>query len=104
LTNSIKFTPTGGKIILTVADDNEKPGHIVIAVKDTGVGISPGDQEKIFNLFQHGTITESKQMGAGLGLSLVRSLIELHGGFVSLASQTNEGTIIACHLPTHPEG
>lgn len=104
LTNSIKFTPTGGKIILTVADDNEKPGHIVIAVKDTGVGISPGDQEKIFNLFQHGTITESKQMGAGLGLSLVRSLIELHGGFVSLASQTNEGTIIACHLPTHPDG
>ncbi|NBT85547.1 MAG: PAS domain-containing protein [Alphaproteobacteria bacterium] len=104
LTNAIKFTPTGGKIILTVADDTERPGHIVIAVKDTGVGISPNDQERIFDLFQHGTMTQSNQMGAGLGLSLVRSLVELHGGFVSLASEANEGTMIACHLPiTHSE-
>lgn len=102
LTNAIKFTPAGGKIILTVSDDKEKPGHIIIAVKDTGVGISPGDQEKIFNLFQHGTLTQSKQMGAGLGLSLVRSLIKLHGGSISLASEENEGTMIACHLPIQP--
>jgi PAS domain S-box-containing protein len=101
LTNAIKFTPAGGKIILTVSDDEQKPGHIIIAVQDTGIGISPGDQEKIFNLFQHGTITETKQMGAGLGLSLVRSLVELHGGFVSLESERDKGTVVVCHLPIY---
>eukprot|EP01037_Dinobryon_pediforme_P015596 gene15596-15744_t len=58
----------------------------------------------IENTSSHGTMTQSNQMGAGLGLSLVRSLVELHGGFVSLASEANEGTMIACHLPiTHSE-
>jgi len=104
LTNAIKFTPTGGKITLAVFDDPENSNYICIAIKDTGVGISPEDQEKIFNLFQHGTLTHSSQMGAGLGLSLVKSLIELHGGQIMLTSEENQGTVMTCRLPIKPVG
>jgi signal transduction histidine kinase len=102
LTNAIKFTPAGGKVVLQVKDDPVNENSILITIKDTGVGISLEDQQKIFNLFQHGTLTNSAQMGAGLGLSLVKSLIELHGGEISLLSSMNDGTSITCQLPTRP--
>ncbi len=102
LTNAIKFTPAGGKVTLQVKDDPFNENSLLITIKDTGVGISLEDQQKIFNLFQHGTVTNSVQMGAGLGLSLVKSLIELHGGEISLSSSINEGTSITCQLPVRP--
>ncbi len=102
LTNAIKFTPAGGKVTLQVKDDSLNDNSLLITIKDTGVGISLEDQHKIFNLFQHGAVTNSAQIGAGLGLSLVKSLIELHGGEISLSSSINEGTSITCQLPARP--
>lgn len=97
LSNACTFTPAGGMITVgarTFAD------HVEIYVSDTGVGIPDIDQERIFGRFEK----RGRNAGVGLGLSLVKSIIELHGGTVELASRPGEGTRIACTLPLSPDG
>ncbi|HYC03375.1 MAG TPA: ATP-binding protein [Azospirillaceae bacterium] len=98
ISNAVKFTPVGGCITLA-AERRERDGEIVLAVEDTGVGISQDDQDRVFGRFERGS---GPQTGAGLGLSLVKSFIELHGGRVELDSRAGQGTTIRCHLPLAP--
>ena len=95
ISNAIKFTPAGGSIRLEARRDGDE---LILAVTDTGVGIPPADQERVFEKFERGN-PQARESGAGLGLSLVKSLIELHGGSVSIESKPTTGTTILCHLP-----
>jgi signal transduction histidine kinase len=94
LSNSITFTPAGGSI--SVGADRSG-GHIRLWVSDTGAGIAPARQAVVFERFEsHGT---GSRRGAGLGLPLVKSIVELHGGWVSLQSEEGQGTMVICHFP-----
>jgi len=93
--NAIKFTPADGEIKLSAAKN--KDGY-VITVNDNGRGIAEELQDSIFDRFAKGDTTR-QNAGAGLGLSLVKSFVELHGGHVELASKENEGTSVSCYLP-----
>ena len=92
ISNAIKFTPPGGAIRLEAARDKNA---LSLTVTDTGIGIPPADQARVFEKFERGV----HQSGAGLGLSLVKSLIELHGGTVVIESASGQGTRITCRLP-----
>ncbi|MHA1536658.1 MAG: ATP-binding protein [Alphaproteobacteria bacterium] len=95
--NAIKFTPVGGRVALRVSRVGEQV-HFVVA--DTGIGISEGERERVFDKFVRGRDADGRQVGFGLGLSLVKSLIELHGGSVSIRSAEGGGTIVTCTLPS----
>jgi signal transduction histidine kinase len=99
ISNAIKFTPPGGSIrVEATRDAGLDGGDLVLSVTDTGVGISVADQERIFDKFERGDPT-LYQTGAGLGLSLVKNLVELHGGTVTIESAPDQGTTVRCHLP-----
>lgn len=100
LNNSIKFTQDGGSIALKVEKIKHSNGlsWISLSVIDNGIGISAEDQAKIFSPFVQ-VRQNQRQGGAGLGLSLVKSIVELHGGNVSLTSIENQGTTVTCLLP-----
>jgi signal transduction histidine kinase len=95
ISNAIKFTPAGGSVRLDARQDN---GDLILSVADTGIGIPAADQERVFEKFERGN-PYSRDSGAGLGLSLVKSLIELHAGSVTIASEPGSGTTILCRLP-----
>ncbi|OUS13905.1 hypothetical protein A9Q97_04415 [Rhodospirillales bacterium 47_12_T64] len=94
LLNAMKFSPEGGTVTVKASKDDE----LRISISDNGVGISKEDQERVFLKFERGQ-GHAKQAGAGLGLSLVKSLVELHGGWVEIDSEVGEGTNITCHIP-----
>jgi len=96
LANAIKFTPPGGQMTLAAQRDGEQ---IVFTVADTGIGIPAGELPRVFDSFVRGGQAEQAQPGAGLGLSLVRSFVELHGGTVEIVSVPMEGTTVTCRLP-----
>jgi len=98
LSNAIKFTPEGGRVTLRAAPDGE---FIVITVADTGVGISPDEQERVFEKFRQtgrSTLTREHE-GTGLGLSIVRELCGLLGGEVTLKSELGRGSTFTVRLP-----
>ncbi|HTZ35572.1 MAG TPA: HAMP domain-containing sensor histidine kinase, partial [Stellaceae bacterium] len=95
ISNAIKFTPPGGSVRLAATRDG---GDLVLSVADTGVGIPAADQARVLEKFERGDPTLA-QTGAGLGLSLVKSLVELHGGWVTLDSSPGRGTTVRCRLP-----
>jgi len=92
ISNAIKFTPPGGAIGI---EAQRCGGDLLLTVADTGVGIAPADQARVFEKFVRG----ERQAGSGLGLSLVRSLVELHGGTVEIESAPGRGTRLICRLP-----
>lgn len=101
LSNAIKFTPEKGTIIIRAekikAGGDQLP-MVALSIEDNGIGISVEDQAKIFSPFVQ-VRQNQRQGGAGLGLSLVKSIVELHGGSVSLTSVENQGTTVTCLLP-----
>lgn len=96
LSNAFKFTPPGGTVTLAARREADQ---VVITVSDTGVGIPEPDQARVFERFERAT-KFGRHSGAGLGLSLVKSFIELHGGHVEMTSLEGQGTTVVCHLPT----
>ncbi len=97
LSNSIKFTPSGGNVYVTL---NCEAHAISISVRDTGVGISKEDQSLIFNRFiQASNTSSSSSPGSGIGLSLVKSLTELLDGTIALNSELNKGAEFVITLP-----
>ena len=97
LSNAVKFTPEGGTV--TVAAQRVD-GSYVFSVKDTGIGIAPEDQDAIFEEFrQVGNDYERKAEGTGLGLSLTRRLVELHGGTIRVDSAPGKGSTFIFTLP-----
>lgn len=97
LSNACKFTAPGGQVRLAACEAED---GIAIMVSDTGIGIAPADQARVFDRFERG-VYFGHQSGAGLGLSLVRSFVELHGGRVTLESTEGAGTTVQCWLPRH---
>ena len=99
LYNSIKFTPSGGQI--TVRADAEPDGAIALTVIDNGVGIAPQYLEHVLTPFgQAENVLRRTHDGTGLGLPMVKSLIELHGGTLELHSALGEGTKVILRFPT----
>lgn len=94
LSNAVKFTPAKGMITLEAQLTGDDLG---ISVTDTGVGIAAEDQARLLQKFERGK--NDIQVGAGLGLSLVKKLIELHGGHIHLTSELSQGTKVTCVLP-----
>ncbi len=98
LTNAIKFTPAGGNI--TIDASVAKSGEVWLRVADSGIGISPADLSIVMTPFvQVDSALTRRQTGSGLGLPLVKSLIELHGGRLDLKSGVGEGTTVSVYLP-----
>ena len=97
LSNSIKFTETGGKIEVDIKD---KKTYVQIIVKDTGIGIPEEKQKYIFDRFVQADKSLARENeGSGIGLSLVRELVRLHGGRISLKSELSVGSEFLIELP-----
>ena len=98
LINAAKYTPSGGRIELTVC---REAGHAIIAVGDNGIGIPPEMQSRIFDLFaQVDSSTTRSHGGLGIGLTIVRTLVEMHGGTIAAASEgTDRGSVFTVRLP-----
>ncbi|MFC4351330.1 PAS domain S-box protein [Fodinicurvata halophila] len=102
LSNAIKFTPEGGSISVRIS--NTPAGEIAIAVSDDGVGIAKEDIERILRPFEQADNSYQRGSGGtGLGLSLVRSLTELHGGRLEIESEPERGTTMRVYFPLECE-
>jgi signal transduction histidine kinase len=100
LSNAVKFTPEGGRISITA---NKTDNGAEISVSDTGIGIPPGEQPTIFEEFrQVGGDYAHKKEGTGLGLTLARKFVELHGGKIWLESEVGKGSTFTFILPERP--
>ncbi len=97
LANALKFTESGGEI--TVGFSRGKDQEVIVKVSDTGVGIPPELLDKIFDHYYHATLASSDQSEARAGLPMVRDIIWLHGGRISVTSKLGEGTTFAFTLP-----
>jgi two-component system cell cycle sensor histidine kinase PleC len=98
LSNAVKFTPENGRV--NVFAQRITGGGMVFGVSDTGIGISPQDQQKVFDSFGQGKHDIAiADKGTGLGLAIVKGLAESHGGRVLLESQVGRGTKVTVHLP-----
>src|SRR5262249_46090208 len=96
LANAVKFAPEGGRISLTA---RRRDGLVEIAVADTGVGIAPEDQAAIFEEFRQVGSAERKQEGTGLGLTLAKKFVDLHGGRIWVESAVGRGATFTFTLP-----
>ncbi|WP_287325719.1 GAF domain-containing hybrid sensor histidine kinase/response regulator [Okeania sp. SIO1F9] len=100
LSNGIKFTPSGGSVILKVIRDKNTA---IFQVEDTGIGISEEQKPLLFNKFQQlDSPYNRQQSGTGLGLALTKQLVELHGGIVEVESAIDFGSTFTVKLPAQP--
>jgi signal transduction histidine kinase len=105
LSNAVKFTPAGGQIVLAVirqeaGDSHDGNSWIEFKVTDTGIGIDAANQHKLFQPFvQLDSSLNRQYVGTGLGLTLVKQIVELHGGKVGLQSEVQQGSCFTVHLP-----
>jgi signal transduction histidine kinase len=96
LSNAVKFTPEGGGISLKAS---RKDGLVEIAVTDTGVGIAPEDHAAVFEEFRQVGTADKKAEGTGLGLTLAKKFVELHGGRIWVESEPGRGSTFTFTLP-----
>lgn len=95
--NALKFTPRGGEVVVDLVD---RPGEAVIEVRDSGPGIPEHDLPLVFDRFFRGTnVGEARASGSGLGLAIARSIVEMHGGSISVSSALGEGATFTVRLP-----
>ena len=95
LDNAIKYTSAGGSVTISVRDES---GCAVARFRDTGIGIPVGEQDKIWTRLYRGDKSRS-QRGLGLGLSLVKAIVEAHGGSIAVSSQVDQGSEFIVTLP-----
>jgi signal transduction histidine kinase len=96
LSNAVKFTPAGGAVDVNAA---RADGEVTVSVADTGPGIAPEDQERIFEEFQQTETGIEQREGTGLGLALSKRLVELHGGRIWVDSELGKGSTFVFTLP-----
>jgi signal transduction histidine kinase len=94
--NAIKFTPAGGQVSVSVERRN---GHVHLEVADTGIGISEAEHEQVFERFYRAEAARKGLEGTGLGLTIVKTLVEAHRGSLSVDSEPGAGTTFAVDLP-----
>ena len=98
LTNAVKFTPAGGRVQLVAKRDGN---GVVVTVEDTGIGIAPADQARVFEEFTQARAPDAReQEGTGLGLTLSRAFVELHGGKLWVESELGKGSAFTFTLPS----
>jgi cell cycle sensor histidine kinase DivJ len=96
ISNALKFTPKGGLVTVSL---HSLAGALELGVSDTGLGIAPEDLKRLGRPFEQAGDASQQARGAGLGLSLVRSFAELHGGDMVIESRLGEGTAVTVRLP-----
>ena len=96
LANAVKFTPPGGAVDVTTARVN---GEVWVSVSDTGPGIAPEDHERLFDEFHQTEAGIAQREGTGLGLSLSKRFVELHGGRIWVESDIGNGSTFVFALP-----
>jgi signal transduction histidine kinase len=97
VSNAIKFTPAGGDVRISVTPVN---GVVHLEVADTGIGIAPQEQQRLFDrFFRASTASEHQIPGTGLGLYITRAIVEAHGGSIAVRSDPGEGTSFSVELP-----
>jgi signal transduction histidine kinase/CheY-like chemotaxis protein len=96
LSNAVKFTPAGGRVALRASQQGL---DLVVTVSDTGIGVAPEDQQRIFESFQQGARTRGGTEGTGLGLTLSKRIVELHEGTIWLESAPGKGSTFGFSLP-----
>lgn len=105
LSNALRYTPPGGKIILSAEDGEEKT---IVEVKDTGTGIDPDHISRIFDPFYRGdksrTRDDAGRGGVGLGLAIAKGLVEAQGGKIRVVSQPGKGTAFQFSIPKQTGG
>jgi len=107
LANAVKFTPDQGMIDIRAQNDPERPGHVCVSVRDQGAGVDSADRKHLFEPFFTGFDTmhhssgdyQYKKRGIGLGLSLVKTFVELHRGNVALESNPGQGSTFTFSIP-----
>jgi two-component system, cell cycle sensor histidine kinase PleC len=97
LSNAVKFTPAGGKVWLSAALDAS--GRLVVQVRDTGIGMKPEDVPRAMQPFVQLDQAPRGDPGTGLGLALVKTLVEAHGGTLAIVSEPGKGTTVSVHMP-----
>lgn len=98
LANAVKFTPEGGQIV--VRAELADPDTLALSVADTGIGIAPEEQERIFDPFYQVENVQTRSVGGtGLGLAIVKRIVEAHDGHMHLESQVGVGSTFSIHLP-----
>jgi signal transduction histidine kinase len=95
LSNAVKYSPDGGLIEVTAAQEG---AHVVVEIEDHGIGIPEKDRQRVFERYYRGSNT-SGIVGSGVGLSLVRTIVELHGGAIALDSSEGRGSRFTLRLP-----
>ena len=95
LSNALKYSPLGGSVSVAASRDN---GHIAVSVEDHGLGIPERDQARVFERYYRGSNTAGVA-GSGVGLYLVKTIVDLHGGSIELLSRPGEGTRFTVRLP-----
>lgn len=101
ISNGIKFTSSGGRVVINAERMIKDPEFVLVKVSDTGRGIPPGDLDKVFDKFHQVKDAREKvkgPKGTGLGLFIVKSIVELHGGKIRVESKLGEGTTFAFTL------
>lgn len=98
LANAVGFSPQGATVTLTATQHDNRT---IFAVADQGPGIAPESQGKVFDRFE-ANANGSRHRGVGLGLSLVRSFVEMHGGRITIDSAVGRGTTVVCEFPAEP--
>jgi signal transduction histidine kinase/ActR/RegA family two-component response regulator len=96
LSNAVKFTPNGGRVAVRAVRTGQR---LAVAVTDNGIGIRPEDRERIFESFQQGQRSPSREEGTGLGLTLCRRIVTLMGGTMSLESEVGVGSTFGFTVP-----
>lgn len=104
LSNALKFTPPGGKIVVELETDYREPASsrpwIAISVEDTGIGIAKEDQERIFEKFEQVSLAAPKGLSStGLGLTIAKEIVELHGGKIWVESDPGKGSRFTFIIP-----
>ena len=101
LSNAYKYSPEGGtvEVELLEANNNEHIGELGIRIADHGIGMTPDQLARIFERFYRADAS-GKIPGTGLGMSIVKEIVELHGGHVSLNSKLGAGTEVTLWIPS----
>jgi two-component system, OmpR family, sensor kinase len=99
VTNAIKYTPRGGTVSLSLSEDQDA---VIFSVRDSGIGIAPGDLPHIFERFWRADQARTRtgeRPGVGLGLSITKWIVEAHGGSITVHSRPGRGSIFTARLP-----
>ena len=97
VSNALKYTPRGGRVVVRLRPDGER---VELAVRDTGIGISAPDRDRLFTRFFRARQAADRNIqGVGLGLSIARSIVESHGGRIEVDSEPGEGSVFRVRIP-----